>query len=96
VFSDAREFTFTVDNPEFAVATEKQSIQGKAEFNAANDDDYNLDGKVVGRIRGAKGFYFMQAYDAGHLMPMDKPDVALDMVNKFFSKTLHEAVSTVV
>jgi len=30
----------------------------------------------------------MQVYDAGHLMPMDKPDVALDMVNKFISGAL--------
>lgn len=32
VFSDSREFTFTVDNPEFAVAGEKATINGKAEF----------------------------------------------------------------
>jgi hydrocephalus-inducing protein len=33
VFSDAREFIFTVDNAEFAVATDKSSIAAKAEFN---------------------------------------------------------------
>lgn len=69
---------------------------GHDAFNAANDDDYTLDGKVVGRIRSAQGFHFMQAYDAGHLMPMDKPDVALDMVNKFFSQKLHEAAASSV
>jgi cathepsin A (carboxypeptidase C) len=71
---------------------------GKTAFNAANDDDYILDGEVVGRLRSAQGFHFMQAYDAGHLMPMDKPDVALDMLNKFLSGTLNTATasSTVV
>merc|ERR1711998_684725 len=66
----------------------KLEWSGKAAFNAANDDDYTLNGKVVGRVRSAQGFHFMQAYDAGHLMPMDKPDVALDMLNKFMSGTL--------
>jgi len=69
---------------------------GKKAFNAANDDDYMLNGKVVGRLRSAQGFHFMQAYDAGHLMPMDKPDVALDMLNKFLSGTLGAASSEVV
>jgi len=69
---------------------------GKDAFNAANDDDYTLDGKVVGRLRSAQGFHFMQAYDAGHLMPMDKPDVALDMLNKFISGSLGAASSEVV
>jgi len=66
----------------------KLEWKGKADFNAANDDDYKLEGKTVGRLRSAKGFHFVQAYDAGHLMPMDKPDVALDMVNKFISGKL--------
>jgi len=69
---------------------------GKEEFNAANDDDYTLDGKVVGRVRSAQGFHFMQAYDAGHLFPMDKPDVALSMLNKFLTGTLGAASSEVV
>ena len=66
----------------------KLEWRGKDAFNAADDTDYKLNGGVVGRLRSAKGLHFMQAYDAGHLMPMDKPDVALDMVNKFISGTL--------
>jgi cathepsin A (carboxypeptidase C) len=73
----------------------KLEWSGKDAFNAATDDDYTLNGKVVGRLRSAKGFHFMQAYDAGHLMPMDKPDVALDMVNKFISGSFAPS-STVV
>merc|ERR1711933_375732 len=67
---------------------QKLEWKGKEDFNAANDDDYKLAGKTVGRLRSAKGFHFVQAYDAGHLMPMDKPDVALDMVNKFITGKL--------
>merc|ERR1711976_747884 len=61
----------------------KLEWSGNDAFNKATDDDYNFGGQVAGRIRSAQGFHFMQVYGAGHLMPMDKPDVALDMVNKF-------------
>jgi len=74
----------------------KLEWKGKDAFNAASDDDYTLNGKVVGRLRSAQGFHFMQAYDAGHLMPMDKPDVALDMLNKFISGTLSPDTASVV
>jgi cathepsin A (carboxypeptidase C) len=67
---------------------QKLEWKGKDAFNKAADDDYKLNGQVAGRLRSAKGFHFMQVYGAGHLMPMDKPDVALDMVNKFITGTL--------
>merc|ERR1712048_1126960 len=66
----------------------KLEWSGKDAFNKATDDDYKFQGNVAGRIRSAQGFHFMQVYGAGHLMPMDKPDVALDMVNKFISGNL--------
>jgi len=56
---------------------------GKAAFNQASDDDYKFNGNTAGRMRSAQGLHFMQVYDAGHLVPMDQPEVALDMVNKF-------------
>merc|ERR1711959_647614 len=66
----------------------KLEWSGKDAFNKAEDKDYTLNGNIAGRLRNANGFHFMQVYDAGHLMPMDKPDVALDMVNKFITGTL--------
>ena len=56
---------------------------GQADFNAANDLPYTLDGKEVGKIRTAMGFSFLQVYDAGHMVPMDQPAVALAMLNEF-------------
>jgi len=66
----------------------KLEWSGKDAFNKAEDKDYKLNGNVAGRLRNANGFHFMQVYDAGHLVPMDKPDVALDLVNKFITGTL--------
>lgn len=73
----------------------KLEWSGKDSFNKANDDDYQVGGEVAGRLRSANGFHFMQVYDAGHLVPMDKPHVALDMVNKFISGTLGAARTVV-
>merc|ERR1712211_46983 len=69
--------------------------KGKDAFSRALDADYKLNGRVAGRMRSAEGFHFMQVYDAGHLMPMDQPEVALDMVNKFITGALSAGSMTV-
>merc|ERR1712048_1508815 len=56
---------------------------GKDEFNKASDNDWQLDGKTVARLRKARSFHFMQVFDAGHMVPMDQPAVSLAMVNAF-------------
>merc|ERR1719399_2619783 len=68
----------------------------KADFNAAEDADYNVDGKKVGRIRSSNGFHFMQVYQAGHMVPMDQPEAALAMLNDFISGKLGKSQSVVV
>merc|ERR1712048_29299 len=59
-----------------------------AEFNAAEDKPYMAGGKEVGRLRTASGFSFMQVYQAGHMVPMDQPEVSLQMLNQFLSGQL--------
>jgi cathepsin A (carboxypeptidase C) len=53
--------------------------QGSADFTAATDHDW----KGKGLARSAKGFTFLQVYDAGHMVPTDQPQVALDMIQTF-------------
>lgn len=52
---------------------------GSADFVAADDHDW----KGKGLARTAKGFTFLQVYDAGHMVPTDQPQVALDMIKTF-------------
>lgn len=54
-------------------------------FNAASNTTYILDGETVGNYKSYKGLTFMKITNAGHLVPMDKPKAALDMVNKFMA-----------
>lgn len=58
---------------------------GKDAFNAASNDPYRTaDGVEVGQLRSAKGLSFLRIYSAGHMVPLDQPEVALYMLNEFF------------
>lgn len=50
------------------------------EFENAGDHDWN-GGKGLARTAG--GFTFLQIYDAGHMVPSDQPEAALDMITQF-------------
>ncbi len=59
----------------------------KQEFNDADDHEWGVDeNKSAGLARASNGFTFLQVYDAGHMVPADKPKVALDMITNFLSK----------
>merc|ERR1712100_627301 len=44
-------------------------------FNKAEDKPYLVNSKEAGRLRTSNGFSFMQVYQAGHMVPMDQPEV---------------------
>jgi len=58
---------------------------GSAGFAAAKNTTYNLDGEYVGSYKSYQGLTFMKLHAAGHLVPMDQPKAALDMLNKFMA-----------
>eukprot|EP00405_Crypthecodinium_cohnii_P020064 CAMPEP_0206481266 /NCGR_PEP_ID=MMETSP0324_2-20121206/38034_1 /ASSEMBLY_ACC=CAM_ASM_000836 /TAXON_ID=2866 /ORGANISM="Crypthecodinium cohnii, Strain Seligo" /LENGTH=481 /DNA_ID=CAMNT_0053958705 /DNA_START=58 /DNA_END=1503 /DNA_ORIENTATION=+ len=65
--------------------TQKLEWAHKDDFNAAPNKDYKLNGKgdTVAKLRSSNGFSFMQVFNAGHMVPMDQPEVALQMVKDF-------------
>jgi len=52
-------------------------------FNAAPDHDWTVDSKKAGTVRTADGLTFLQVNGAGHMVPMDQPVNALDMIQTF-------------
>merc|ERR1712187_540190 len=58
----------------------------KDEFNEAEDAPYTVGNSQSGRLRTSNGFHFMQVYQAGHMVPMDQPEVALQRFNDFIVK----------
>jgi cathepsin A (carboxypeptidase C) len=58
----------------------------KEDFNAAEDHEWGVDGDgSAGLAKTSNGFTFLQVYDAGHMVPADKPKVALDMISNFLT-----------
>lgn len=63
--------------------------EGKNGFNKAADADWaGPDGKSAGRLRKHNNFSFLQIYRAGHMVPMDQPAAALQMLNGFIQGKL--------
>jgi cathepsin A (carboxypeptidase C) len=58
---------------------------GKKEFNDASDQKwYNkTDGKKLGEVRTARDLTFVRVYDCGHMVPLEKPALALQMITEW-------------
>ena len=56
---------------------------GATEFAAAPTTKWAVDGAAAGEARAARGLTFLRVYDAGHMVPMDQPARALDMLQRF-------------
>ncbi|KAG5481014.1 hypothetical protein LSCM1_06690 [Leishmania martiniquensis] len=56
---------------------------GTAGFNAAESVEFAVGNRWAGQVRRYANFSFVRVYDAGHLVPMDQPEVSLYMVRRF-------------
>ena len=62
---------------------------GKTDFVAAEDKPWMLStGENMGRIRTHENFKFLQVYNAGHMVPMDQPQAASEMLNSWLDGSL--------
>mmetsp|Transcript_37264 Transcript_37264/g.85996 ORF Transcript_37264/g.85996 Transcript_37264/m.85996 type:complete len:481 (+) Transcript_37264:81-1523(+) len=68
----------------------------KDEFGKAADADYMVDGKAAGKVRTSNGFHFMQIFQAGHMVPMDQPEVAFQMLDDFISGKISMTEDSIV
>lgn len=62
--------------------TEALDWPGKAAFNAAPNSTWTVDGEYAGSYQTAQNFTFLKVRNAGHMVPMDQPKNALDMLNR--------------
>jgi len=70
--------------------TQKLDWEHSAEFNKAQDEEWKVNGRTVAKLRSSNGLSFMQVFEAGHMVPMDQPEVALEMVRQFVSGKLQQ------
>jgi len=61
--------------------------QGQTGFNNAQYRDWIVNGKFAGKAKSFKNLIFLEVADAGHMVPMDQPKNALDLINRLISNT---------
>ena len=60
--------------------------EGKEKFNNEGDHTYSAaDGSIAGYARTVDNFTFLRVANAGHMVPLDQPANALDMLDKFLN-----------
>ena len=57
----------------------------QAKYNSTKPTEWTVAGKPAGTLQSSNGFSFLRVYDAGHMVPRDKPAVALAMINQFIA-----------
>jgi carboxypeptidase C (cathepsin A) len=63
---------------------------GQSAFNQQNFVNWTLSGQVVGSIKSYQSFTFLTVANAGHMVPLDQPVVALAMLKNFLTKSFND------
>lgn len=58
------------------------------EFRTKLFSPWTINGKVVGTIKSAGLLEFRVVFNAGHMVPMDRPQEALDMAVSFVNRVV--------
>jgi len=53
------------------------------DFNNQQFEKWHFNGMDAGEMRQFGNLHFLRVYDAGHMVPMDQPENALDMIHRF-------------
>ena len=62
---------------------ERLNWQGRRQWSKMPFEPFLTKSKAVGRFRSVAGLTFVQVYNAGHLVPADQPEAALELVRQF-------------
>jgi cathepsin A (carboxypeptidase C) len=68
--------------------TNAVSWSGQEEFQKTAYTKWMVNGKAAGELKKVQNFKFLRVYDAGHMVPMDQPEVALEMLKAFIMGTV--------
>ncbi|XP_038679129.1 serine carboxypeptidase-like isoform X2 [Tripterygium wilfordii] len=63
---------------------------GQKEFVASPEVAFTVDGSEAGVLRSYGSLAFLKVHDAGHMVPMDQPKAALEMLERWIKGTLSE------
>uniref|UniRef100_A0A1J3DA97 Carboxypeptidase n=1 Tax=Noccaea caerulescens TaxID=107243 RepID=A0A1J3DA97_NOCCA len=63
---------------------------GKESFKATKEVPFVVDGKEAGSLKSFGQLSFLKVKDAGHMVPMDQPKAALNMLKSWMKNSLRE------
>ncbi|WOG87999.1 hypothetical protein DCAR_0207232 [Daucus carota subsp. sativus] len=66
---------------------------GQKEFVASSEVPFEVDGSKAGLLRSHGPLSFLKVHDAGHMVPMDQPKAALEMLRRWTRGSLSEETS---
>ncbi|CAI8602072.1 unnamed protein product [Vicia faba] len=66
---------------------------GQKEFVASPDVPFVVNGSQAGLLKSHGPLSFLKVHDAGHMVPMDQPKAALEMLKKWTRGTLAESIA---
>ncbi|CAO2813002.1 unnamed protein product [Amaranthus hypochondriacus] len=61
---------------------------GQKDFTTARTVSFSVDGKEAGQLKSHGPLAFLKVHDAGHMVPMDQPKAALEMLKRWTQGTL--------
>ncbi|QCE05433.1 serine carboxypeptidase-like [Vigna unguiculata] len=64
---------------------------GKKEFTSSLEVPFVVDGSEAGLLKSYGPLSFLKVHDAGHMVPMDQPKAALEMLKKWTNGSLAES-----
>ena len=65
--------------------TNEVNWEGKSSYGKTDYVDWTVGGKAAGHLKSYKNLKFLRVYDAGHMVPMDQPANALQMLKEFIT-----------
>jgi len=68
--------------------TKAMEWPGKADFNKAQPQKWFANGANRGFLWSVSNFTFLRVFEAGHMVPLDKPYPSLEMLNTFLNGKL--------
>lgn len=65
--------------------TNEVAWNSSADWTKAEYADWMVSDKAAGALKSVNNLKFLRVYDAGHMVPMNQPEAALQMLNEFIS-----------
>ncbi|GAB2222684.1 hypothetical protein Drorol1_Dr00016807 [Drosera rotundifolia] len=63
---------------------------GQKDFNSASEVSFEVDGSEAGVLKTHGPLTFLKVHDAGHMVPMDQPKAALEMLKRWTKGSLSQ------